>query len=96
MAIGVIAKLTIQPGKNDAFETEFKQLAEIVNSTEDGCLLYVLHQSRIDAQTYVVLEQYADEAALKAHSQTSHYKHFGKQASEFLAAAPHIELLDTV
>lgn len=96
MTIGLIAKLQIVPNKNQDFETAFKQLAEIVNTTEEGCLLYVLHKSRDDAQTYVVLEQYADENALKAHSKTDHYQAFGKKASAFLAAAPHIELLDSV
>jgi quinol monooxygenase YgiN len=96
MTIGLIVKLKIVPNKNQEFETAFKQLAEIVNTTEDGCLLYVLHQSRDDAQTYVVLEQYTDEQALKAHSKTAHYQEFGKNASAFLAAAPHIELMDSV
>jgi quinol monooxygenase YgiN len=43
-----------------------------------------------------VLEQYTDEQALKAHSKTAHYQEFGKNASAFLAAAPHIELMDSV
>lgn len=96
MAIGLIAKLQVAAGKNAEFEAAFKQLAQTVNATEDGCLLYVLHQSREDAQTYIVLEQYTDEAALKAHDQTAHYKAFGQQAGAFLAAPPHIELMDSV
>lgn len=96
MAIGLIARLQVQEGKNQAFETAFKQLAETVTSTEEGCLLYALHQSREDKQTYIVLEQYADEQALKAHGKTEHYQNFGRQASEFMAAAPQIELMDSI
>jgi quinol monooxygenase YgiN len=96
MAIGLIARLQVVSGKNQEFETAFKQLAETVKASEDGCLLYALHQSREDKQTYIVLEQYADEQALKAHSKTEHYQNFGRQASAFMAAAPHIELMDSI
>lgn len=96
MAIGLIAKLQVVAGKNTEFEAAFKQLAQTVNATEEGCLLYVLHRSREDAQTYIALEQYADEVALKLHSKTAHYQAFGQQAGAFLAAPPHIELMDSV
>ena len=96
MAIGVIAKLQVIEGKNQEFETAFKQLAETVNASEDGCLFYAFHQSRDDAQTYIVLEQYADEQALKDHGKTEHYKNFGRQASSFIAAPPQIELMDSI
>ena len=96
MAIGVTAKLKVQPGKNQEFEAIFKQLAAAVNASEDGCLLYALHQSREDKQTYIVLEQYADEAALQAHGKTDHYRNFGKEMAPFMAAAPLIELMDSI
>lgn len=96
MAIGVTAKLTVQAGKNSEFESAFKTLSEAVNSTESGCSLYALHQSRSDTQVYVVLEQYADEAALQAHGKTAHYQEAGKVLATCLAAAPEIELMDSV
>ena len=96
MAIGVTAKLQVLAGKNKEFEAIFKQLASAVLATEKGCLLYAFHQSRDDAQTYIVLEQYDDETALHAHTKTEHYRSFGKKMTGFLAAAPQIELMDTV
>ncbi|MFT5813688.1 MAG: quinol monooxygenase YgiN [Psychroserpens sp.] len=96
MAIGVTAKLQVIPGKNQAFETTFEQLVSAVLANEKGCLLYALHQSRENAQTYIVLEQYADETALQAHSKTDHYRQFGNEMVAFLAAAPQIELMDSI
>ncbi len=96
MAIGVTAKLQVQAGKNKAFEAIFKQLTAAVIANEEGCLLYALHQSREDAQTYVVLEQYANEAALQAHGKTDHYRKFGKEMTPLMAAAPLIELMDSI
>ncbi len=67
-----------------------------VNSNEDGCHLYALHQSRTDAQAYVVLEQYADQAALDAHGKTDFSRSIGAKLADCLAAAPEVEYLDAV
>ena len=96
MAIGVTAKLQVLAGKNKEFEAIFKQLVSAVLANEKGCLLYAFHQSRDDAQTYIILEQYADETALHAHTKTEHYQHLGKEMSSFLSAAPQIELMDSI
>jgi quinol monooxygenase YgiN len=96
MAIGVTAKLQVLAGKNKEFEAIFKQLVSAVLENEKGCLLYALHQSRDDAQTYIVLEQYADEAALRAHGKTAHYQKFGAEMTPCLASAPVIELMDSI
>jgi len=96
MIIGVTAKLQVLVGKNKEFEAIFKQLVAAVLTNEKGCLLYAFHQSRDDAQTYIVLEQYADESALKAHGKTEHYQHFGKKMTGYLAAEPQIELMDSI
>ncbi|MFQ3246257.1 MAG: quinol monooxygenase YgiN [Arenicella sp.] len=96
MAIGVTAKLRVQPGKNDEFEALFKQLEEAVNSNEDGCNFYALHQSREDPLLYMVLEQYADEDALAAHAKTEYYKRIGAELGSCVSAAPEVELFDSV
>ena len=96
MAIGVTAKLQVQAGKNQEFEAIFKQLTAAVHANEEGWLFYALHQSREDKQSYIVLEQYADEAALQAHGKTDHYRNFGKELASCMAGAPQIELMDSI
>lgn len=96
MTIGVIAKLKVQLGKNQEFETMTKQLVAAVLANEKGCLLYALHQSREDPQTYIFLERYVDKEALQAHTKTEYYQKFSQQGVNFLAAAPEIELLDSI
>ncbi|MFT6408616.1 MAG: quinol monooxygenase YgiN [Arenicella sp.] len=96
MAIGVTAILRVQEGKNEEFEAVFKQLEEAVNSNEDGCNFYALHQSRDDAQAYMVLEQYADEEALAAHGKTEYFKRLGAEMGSCMAAAPDVTLFDSV
>lgn len=96
MAIGVTAKLQIQAGKNSEFEAIMKQLTTAVVANENGCLFYTCHQLRDDSQTYIVLEQYSDEAALNAHSKTEYYNRLGQQLAGLLAAAPEIVLMDSI
>jgi quinol monooxygenase YgiN len=96
MTIGVSATLKVLPGKNHEFETVFKQLMNAVNANEEGCLFYALHQSREDTQTYIVLEQYANEAALQAHGKTDHYRTLSKELAGCMAAVPELVLMDSI
>jgi quinol monooxygenase YgiN len=96
MAIGVIATITIQEGKNAAFEQAFLALAEQVRANEPGNIFYILHRSKTDPQVYKVLEQYHDEADLDAHGKTEHFREANKVLATMVAAAPEVEVLDTV
>ena len=49
--IGVIAKLTIQDGKNEQFEQVAKDLMAKVKANEPGCLTYQLYKSKKEANT---------------------------------------------
>lgn len=96
MAIGVTAKLFIQADKNAEFEEIFKRLVAAVDANEPGCDFYHLYKLRSEENTYMVLEQYADEVALSAHQTTEHYKRIGAELGGVMAAAPEITLMDSV
>lgn len=96
MAVGVIAKLTVLPGKNAEFEGIFTRLVAEVNAKESECNFYALHQCRTDPQVYRVLEQYASEEALAAHGKTDYFRSLGAELGPCMAAAPEIEYLDAI
>jgi quinol monooxygenase YgiN len=96
MTIGVIATLKIQEGKNAAFEEVFLALAEQVRANEPDNIFYILHRSKSDPQEYKVLEQYNKEADLETHRQSSHFQEANKVLATLVAAAPVVEILDTV
>lgn len=96
MAIGVVAKLTIQEGKNAEFEAVFTELAAAVRDNEPGNNFYALHRSRDSDTTYVVLEQYVDQAALEAHGASEHFRTIGAKMGPFMAGRPEIEYMDAV
>ncbi|PZQ23625.1 MAG: antibiotic biosynthesis monooxygenase [Sphingopyxis macrogoltabida] len=94
-AIGVIATLRVQPGREAEFEAAFADLAAAVNADEPGNSYYRLFRGG-EAGTYKVLECYDDEAAVAAHRASAHYREIGARFSSLLAGAPDIERLDAV
>ncbi len=96
MTIGIIAKLMIQEGKNEEFEAIFKELAAVVAEQEPGNNFYALHRSQKDSNTYVVLEQYADQGALDVHGKSDEFTAAAAKLGGCLAGAPEIEMLDGV
>lgn len=92
--IGLIATLQIQSDKTAEFEKAFARLASEVKANEPGNHLYRLCKSRTEADTYKVMEIYADDEALKAHGSSAHFRSAG--LAGFLAGAPTLEYLDTV
>ena len=89
--IGVVAKLKIAEGKEAEFETIAKDLMAQVKANEPGCLTYQLYKSNKDANTYIFMEQYSSQEALKAHGQTDYFKASGPKLGPCLAGAPEIE-----
>lgn len=96
MAIGVIATLKVQEGKGAELEAAFGELAEQVRANEPGNKLYRLARARSDANTYVVMELYDDQAAIEAHGKSDHFRAAGPKIGACLAGRPDIQYLDTV
>ncbi len=96
MAIGVIATLKVQDGKGGEFETVFRDLMAQVKANEPGNLMYQVVKSRTDALTYVVMELYADQAALEAHGKSDHFKAAGPKIAPTLGGRPDIQYLDSI
>lgn len=95
MAIGVIATLKVQPGKGGEFEQVFRDLAAQVRANEPGNKLYQVFKSRKEADTYVVMEVYQDQAALDAHGKSDHFKAAGPKIGPTMAGRPDIHYLDS-
>ncbi len=96
MAVGIIATIKVQDGKDKDFEAVFRDLAKAVRTNEPGNKLYQLCKSRKDANTYVVMEIYESDEALKAHGASEHYKTIGAGLGPTLAGRPDIHYLDVV
>ena len=95
--IGAIARLKVLDGKGPEFEVAFAALAAKVHSDEPGNSLYQLCKSRSDPNEYVVLEIYADQTAVEAHTGSDHFKTLAPTLGPLLQPGrPQLEFLDTV
>ena len=96
MAIGLLATITVQEGKNAEFEEVFLDLTEQVRAKEAGNIFYVLHRRSTDPQVYTVMEQYDGPDALEAHGKTEYFQAASVKLGELVAGAPVIEIMETV
>jgi quinol monooxygenase YgiN len=96
MAIGVVATIKIQAGKNAEFEAVAKELMAAVRANEPGNKFYSFCKSRTDETTYVVMELYADQAALEAHGKSDHFRTIGPKMGPSMAGRPDVQYYDAV
>ncbi len=95
--IAVVATLKVQDGKGDEFAVAARQMVAAVAQQEAGrTLMYTLHRSQADPNTFVFYEQYADAEALAAHGQTDHMRAFGGALRGLLDGRPDIQRFDLV
>ena len=94
-AIGVVATLRVQPGKEAEFEGVFAELAAAVRADEPGNSFYKLFRTN-ETGVYKVLECYDDEAAVAAHRASDHFRTLGAKLGPCLTGAPEIESLPAV
>ena len=95
MVLSVVAKIKVKDGQQAAFEAVASKLAAAVNANEPGCLLYTLNKSD-DPVTYVFLERYANEDAVKAHRASDHFRSLGREMGAFMDGPPEILRLSEV
>jgi quinol monooxygenase YgiN len=61
----------------------------------NGCELYNIYQMKEHPTTFVVIETWADDEALKGHQNSAHYKHY-KANFEQYTAGKSSELLEEI
>ncbi|MHA3083204.1 putative quinol monooxygenase [Acinetobacter sp. ANC 5383] len=52
---------------------------------EAGCQLYQLGTDILDANSFLLIEHWVDEAAIAAHNQTPHWNHLVEVIGDYLA-----------
>lgn len=95
--ISVIAKLTVQEGKEEEFKAAGAEMVAAVRANEQGrTLMYTLAQDKKTPTAFYFVEAYADDEAMGEHGKTAHMAAFGGKIGGLLAGRPEIIRLDTV
>ena len=91
----VVAKLKALGGEEKKLEQALKEIIPLV-ADEAGTLIYTLHRSKKDPNTFLIYEKYKDGQALKAHSQTPYFKELGAKIKDLLDGPMQVDLYDEV
>lgn len=81
--IVLISRMKIKPG----FQDDIKALAKVtVEATlkEQGCISYRFVQDCFDECVFCFVEEWQDEACLKAHTLTDHFLHWRKNNAQMI------------
>ncbi len=76
--IVLFIKVDVKAGKESEFEDLVRQMSEASLRNEPGCLQYNLCKTT-EHDNFVILEKYADQAALDAHRKAGYFKELGGQ-----------------
>jgi quinol monooxygenase YgiN len=95
--IAIVAKLTVQEGKEEEFKAAGAEMVAAVKANEAGrTLQYTLAQSQKAPNEFYFLEMYADADAIADHGKTPHMAAFGGKIGALLAGRPEITRMDVV
>lgn len=91
----IVAYLTVKPGKEAEFQEHMTAQARRCLANEAGCLQFDVAQDPKNPTRFVMLEVYKDDAAIKAHQESDHFKNFRPVVADLLAERK-IEILNVV
>jgi quinol monooxygenase YgiN len=89
--IVVAAIIKVVDGKEEEFESEFRNLA-IKVLKDPGAIAYGLNRHVQNPNQYFIYEKYADEEAFKYHGSTPHFKEFARNIRPFMAGPLEVNL----
>lgn len=81
----IVAYLTAKPGMEDKFKEAMTAQAKRCLANEPGCLQFDVVQDPKEPTRFVMLEVYTNSDAIKAHTDSQHFKDFRGVSAELLA-----------
>ena len=81
----ILAFLTTKPGKEAEFQQHMTAQAKRCLANEPGCLQFDVVQDPKNPTRFVMLEVYKDDAAIKAHQDSQHFKDFRPVVGDLVA-----------
>ena len=94
--IGVVATMKVKPDQTAAFEQAMGELVAATRGNEPGVKVYQFCRSRKDANTYIVMELYQDQATLDAHMKSDWFRAAGPKLQPCLAERPTLDVYDAL
>ncbi|TWT25799.1 putative quinol monooxygenase [Planomicrobium sp. CPCC 101110] len=79
------AYIKISSEKRDLFLNEAKTLIQ-QSKAEPGNISYHLYEDPLTANSFVMVEEWKDQEAIRVHEESAHFQLFVSNAAEFMVA----------
>lgn len=90
----VVAVMHAADGQRDGIERVARDVLIPATHEEHGCITFALHRDSRDPNCLVIIERWADAAALGRHMETAHLADFRAQVGPLSASIPDIYVLE--
>lgn len=87
--IVVVARLTTDAERRAAL-IEAGETVAAASRDEAGCLNYRIYEATDEENSFVIVEEWADDAALQAHFKTPHIAEFMPKVGTLVTAPPDV------
>jgi quinol monooxygenase YgiN len=81
--LGGLKHVIVMEGKENEFESLYRELAAEVRKYDKGCNYYDLYKSE-QPRTYLVMEQYENRDALQQHQKSDHGNYYFPKMREII------------
>jgi quinol monooxygenase YgiN len=92
--IGLVARLKVKPGFEEAVAEACLKMAKAVQENEPECLLYEPYVPAGNPSEIVFLEKYTGPEALDYHRNTAHYQALVAEIGSALEGPPAVTILN--
>ncbi len=90
-----IVRIKVKSGREADFEATLRELVGVVNANEPGVRFYQAYKAGEPGQ-YCFLESFIDDAALKAHLASEHFKAIRPALIDFFDGPPEMQRLSDI
>ena len=89
----VLVNIAVKEGMAGEFIAAANKCVEATRREEDN-ISYTVYTEAADTLRFVIVEEWASQAALDAHMQTIHFAEFGAQIKDLLAGPRNIKVYE--
>ncbi|KAJ9108790.1 hypothetical protein QFC21_000110 [Naganishia friedmannii] len=85
MAVILHVKVVAKPEHTEEVKKQLLALKDVADNKEEGTLTYRVNQAVDDKNTFILFEEYKDEAAFEAHKAGDGFQALSAKMGEWLA-----------
>lgn len=91
--ITIVVAMQVKPGKEAVLTSKISEYARYVRANDKGCVMYMPHVDVERPSALILIEKWADQASLDAHSKSPRMKEALAQFDQLTEGKPQMHFL---